>query len=142
MNRSSINVGVDIAALVLFVLLASTGSILVFELPAGSGGATVWGLTRHGWGDIHFWMAATMSGVMAVHLYLHWKWIVAKLKPLGHGKVSRRRLIMSSLALVALLAVALAPHFAEVSSAKRGFQHRGGRAEVASQPAAHLSENR
>lgn len=167
MNRSYLNVGVDIAALVLFVFLASTGLLITFQLPPGSGGGgvverplaltenvgrgfgrmgsqepikTVWGLSRHEWGDVHFWMATTMLGVIAVHLYLHCKWILAKLKPLGHGKYSRRRVIVSVIALVALLAVALAPHFAEVTEAPRGHQFRGGRVEATSLPVTQLAE--
>jgi hypothetical protein len=142
MKRSYFNVGVDIAALVLFVFLASTGLLLVFSMPPGSGGSSVWGLTRHEWGDVHFWMAMTMLGVIAVHLYLHWKWILAKLKPLGHGKFSMRRVVVCVLALVALLAMALAPHFAEVTEAPRGFQHRAGRAEAVSTPVKPVAENR
>lgn len=140
MNRSYLNVGVDIAALVLFVFLVSTGLLLVFELPPGSGHASIWGLDRHQWGDVHFWIAMTMLGIITVHLSLHWKWILAKLKPLGHGKYSRRRVIVSVVALVVLLAVALAPHFTQVTEAQRGHQFRGGRVEATSLPVTQLAE--
>ena len=162
MSRSSLNVGVDMLALVLFVLLASTGFLITFQLPPGSGGGgvverplaltenvrsgmghgmgrgmgrglgrmaarepvkTVWGLSRHEWGDVHFWIAMTMLGTMAVHIYLHWKWVLSKLKPLGHGKYSSRRVALSMIALGVLLAVALAPHFAEVAESPRETQH-------------------
>jgi hypothetical protein len=35
------------------------------------------GLTRHQWGDIHFWISLGLLVVIAVHLALHWNWIVA-----------------------------------------------------------------
>jgi hypothetical protein len=37
---------------------------------------TLWGWTRHEWGEFHFWVAWTMMAVLAMHLVLHWKWIV------------------------------------------------------------------
>jgi hypothetical protein len=32
-------------------------------------------LTRHGWGDVHFWIAAALVGGVLLHLALHWGWI-------------------------------------------------------------------
>ena len=123
MNRSNLNVGVDIAALVFFVLLASTGLLLVFELPPGSGGKSVWSLTRHDWGDIHFCIAMGMLGVIGVHLVLHWKWIAAKLKPLGHGNFSRARVVTGTIGLLALIGVAVAPHLSPPTAGLRDETH-------------------
>ncbi|MBF0299510.1 MAG: DUF4405 domain-containing protein [Oligoflexia bacterium] len=39
------------------VLLASTGFLLHHRLPHGSGRLTVLELTRHPWGDIHFYLS-------------------------------------------------------------------------------------
>ena len=39
-----------------FVLLITTGVLMRYVLPPGSGRrAAIWGLDRHGWGDLHFW---------------------------------------------------------------------------------------
>ena len=36
----------------------------------------LWGLTRHQWGDIHFWLSLGFLGILFVHIVLHWQWIV------------------------------------------------------------------
>ena len=73
---------------VLFVTLAAPGIILNWGLPPGSGGGggrfrgaggpgmrELWGLTRHEWGDVHFWIAMTMVAAVMIHLVLLWGWI-------------------------------------------------------------------
>ncbi len=53
-----------------------------YTLPAGTGHSLSWlGMTRHQWGDIHFWAAVVMLGQVLLHLLLHWKWLRAQL---GH----------------------------------------------------------
>ena len=52
-------------------------------LPPGSGGRPgghparkeLLDLSRHDWGQIHFWIAAAMVALIVVHLALHWGWI-------------------------------------------------------------------
>jgi len=91
MKRVQLNAIIDAVAFVAFMCLASTGLILRYQLPPGSGGAVgrgmgrgslqqpvelLWGLTRHDWGDYHYWIALALLAVLSVHLFLHWKWIV------------------------------------------------------------------
>lgn len=91
MKRVHLNAVVDAVAMLAFMLLASTGFVLRYQLPPGSGeihgrglgrGAMqksielLWGWTRHEWGDIHYWIALSLLIVLSVHLFLHWKWIV------------------------------------------------------------------
>ncbi len=87
MRRATVNFVVDIVSFVIFLALAATGSILRYVLPPGSGGQgfrggrplpgpnQLWGLVRHEWGDIHFWLAVTFVILMIVHIILHWGWI-------------------------------------------------------------------
>ena len=75
----------------LFLSLIFTGSIMRWVLPPGSGGGgsggehlgrgfrggrgavqTLWTLTRHQWGDVHFWIAAALVAFILLHLALHW----------------------------------------------------------------------
>ena len=109
MKRSDLNFFVDAVAFAMFVFLVATGVLMEFLLPAGSGYSTsLWGLERHGWGDIHFWIAVVFLTALAVHLYLHWKWIVSVLR--GHPREgSGVRVGLGVLGLVALLAIAVAP---------------------------------
>jgi len=57
---------------VTLVFLTSTGLLLHGKLPPGSGRASIWGLTRHEWGDIHLVLACTFIVLIVLHLGLHW----------------------------------------------------------------------
>ena len=86
MKPATKNFIVDAFALVGAVLLVSTGFLMRYVLPEGSGGpegagqgiravqrpvALLWGLSRHEWGDIHFWIAIALMIILSVHLFLH-----------------------------------------------------------------------
>lgn len=109
MKRSHLNFVVDSVAFGAFIFLVATGVIMEFLLPAGSGHwTTLWGLDRHGWGSIHFWMSVAFLAALAVHVYLHWKWIVAVMK--GRPREgSGVRVGLGVFGLLALLAIAVAP---------------------------------
>jgi hypothetical protein len=65
--------------LLAFAVLTTTGVLTRYVLPPGSGHyATLWGLDRHGWGDIHCWVAVQLLGVLALHLVLHWRRVLGR----------------------------------------------------------------
>lgn len=108
MTRNSLNYGVNLAAGVCMIGMLYTGLILAYVLPHGSGQATLLGVRRHEWGDIHFWLSVGLIALMVVHLALHWAWVCAttsNLLKLGHadGRSSRHRLV-SGIVVLALLA--------------------------------------
>lgn len=100
-------VSVDLAGFVLLVLVTVTGGIIKWYLPPGSGHGhgpgrglghalgpghghghdvsggesagpkLLWGMDRHEWGDIHFWLSVAFLVVMAAHLYQHRHWLRA-----------------------------------------------------------------
>lgn len=77
MNRTLLNIIIDLLATLSFLGMIATGYLLRFPLPPGSNKThSLWGLTRHQWGDIHFWISAALLLIMLVHLALHWNWIV------------------------------------------------------------------
>jgi mono/diheme cytochrome c family protein len=77
MSRTVINVVIDLIAALLLLGMIATGYLLRFPLPPGSNKTHVlWGLTRHQWGDVHFWISLGLLLVMLIHLALHWNWIV------------------------------------------------------------------
>ncbi len=96
MNRTKVNYVLDAALLLLGVAVLATGLLLAFVVPRGSGrrGVTLWGLGRHDWSDVHFWIAVSMVGAVVLHLVLHWDWVHAttgrylglKTNPRGSGK--------------------------------------------------------
>lgn len=77
MNRTITNIIIDLLAALLFIGMIATGYLLRFPLPPGSNKThSLWGLTRHQWGDVHFWISLGLLVVMLIHLALHWNWIV------------------------------------------------------------------
>ena len=81
MRKSNVNFIVDAVAFAAFVLLTATGVLVRYVLPPGSGHfIKLWGMDRHGWGQIHFWIAVALMGALALHLLLHWRWVVSMVK--------------------------------------------------------------
>lgn len=82
MNPNTLRFIVVAVALVLMMAMVLTGLLLKYVLPPGSGGReggrglVLWGMGRHDWGDIHWYIALTLLAVTVVHLLLHWSWVV------------------------------------------------------------------
>ena len=78
MKRTKLNFIIDVVAFVGFVVLTTTGVLMRYILPPGSGNySTIWNLDRHEWGSIHFWISAIFFSILVLHLVLHWRWIVS-----------------------------------------------------------------
>ncbi len=78
MFKNVLNFLIDLATFAVLSLLAATGLLLRFVLPPGSRGGRgllLWGLDRHEWGDIHFWLAVALGILILVHVALHWSWV-------------------------------------------------------------------
>jgi len=123
MKRTQLNFAIDVAAFVAFLFLLSTGLLLRYQLPAGSGGrhpggsgrgaadrsvTLLWGWTRHDWGYIHYWIAGLLVAILAVHVALHWKWIVCVLRG-AQGDTSGLRFGIGLASLLALMLLVAAP---------------------------------
>lgn len=133
MRRPTLNFLVDATAFVGFVFLVSTGVLMRYVLPPGSGKRTlVWGLDRHDWGALHFWIAAAFLAVLAFHVVLHGKWILSVLRGRPrHG--SGARLALGLVGLFAILALGVAPL---VSPVERLEKAGPGRSQL-ERPAVH-----
>jgi len=128
MKQSKVNFIVDALAFLFLVLLISSGLVMRFLLPPGGGDGgggrlALWGMSRHAWGDGHFYLAMALMGVLALHLVLHWRWVVSV--GAGEGRQTAR-LWLGALAMITLFAVALSPFFGSVE--KKPPAHRQGRA--------------
>lgn len=81
MKRNRLNFVLDAASVLVFLALLETGLIVKYILPPGSGGRgggqalTLWGWSRHDWGEIHFWLSAGFVALMLAHVALHWRWV-------------------------------------------------------------------
>lgn len=69
-----------------FCGLVGTGALLTWKLvPGGQGGRglRVLDMSRHEWGDIHFWCGVVMLVATVIHLVLNWAWL-KKIATSGH----------------------------------------------------------
>lgn len=81
MKRILDNLHIDLIAAALLVAMVATGYILRFPLPPGTNKSlSLWGLTRHQWGAVHFGISLGLLVLVVVHVCLHWQWIVVSVK--------------------------------------------------------------
>lgn len=130
MRKPTQNLIVDAAAFVALALMLGTGFLLRYVLPPGSGSAvgahgtgareylTVWGLSRHEWGDVHYWVSLILMALLALHLVLHWSWISSMVR--GRSREgSGRRVALGVLGLVGVIALVAAPLLSPVEQQQR-----------------------
>ena len=103
MKRSTLNFLIDLISLINLLGMIITGVIIKYILPPGSGGGhgrgfrggrgpaeqvkAVWSMTRHEWGDIHFYLSVLFIALIMVHIILHWNWIKCYFKSMfGTGR--------------------------------------------------------
>jgi len=89
-NKNRLNFWVDLIMFVDMVMVALVALILRYVLPPGTGGRhggwggedpiTFLGLARHDWGDVHWYLALALLAFLALHIYLHWRWILRQWK--------------------------------------------------------------
>lgn len=109
MKRTTANFLVDAVAFVAFVLLTATGLVERYLLPPGTGHfRALWGMNRHQWGQIHFWIAVTLMAALALHVLLHWKWLVTVVRG-RRPETSGWRVALGAVGLLGLLGLSVAP---------------------------------
>lgn len=114
MNRTKLNFIVDTIAFILFTFLLTTGILIHFVLPPQSGHLkTVLAMTRHQWGEIHFYIAFTLVLALVAHFALHWSWIVCVIKGRSKEK-SNIRFLVGATIVVILLIISLAILFSPI----------------------------
>lgn len=124
-KKSKLIILVDITAFISFIFVVSTGVLMRYVLPAGSGSSVeLLGMSRHEWGDIHFYITFIFLAILSFHLFLHWRFI----RNIFRGKVKEAgvsRLILGLIGLLAVLALAIAPFVApkEYSETHKGYQY-------------------
>ncbi len=130
MRRPTLNYLIDALAFTSFVLLVSTGILMHYILPPGQGhGSSIWGLGRHGWGDVHFWIAVAFLATLLVHFLLHWKWIVAMTRGRKRASYSEKlRIGAGAGAFAALLLLAAAPLLSPIERDAAGDETHAGEA--------------
>jgi len=90
MKKTQVNFWLELSMFLCGSLLAVTGLIQRYVLPAGqgrrgAGAETLLGWTRHDFGDLHFYVATVLVVLLAVHIVLHWSWIKCRFRELRPG---------------------------------------------------------
>jgi mono/diheme cytochrome c family protein len=100
---------IDTVAAALLTAMVGTGYILWFALPPGTNRTHIlWGLLRHQWGTLHFWISVTLLAVLAIHVALHWRWLVTSLsKRFGMAAWAERSPRLAGLTILATAALPL-----------------------------------
>mgnify|MGYP005989723713 CR=1 FL=1 len=118
MKQSGVIRLIDLFSFIVLVLMIATGILLEYTLPARSGSLSVWGMTRHEWGGLHYYISLLFLMLMVAHLFLHVKFIKSAIL----GKATREqnyRIAVGVVALLTILALAFLPVISSVEGNKR-----------------------
>lgn len=116
MKRGTLISLIDVIAFIAFLFLTSSGILLRYLLPPGSGRwSEIWGMSRHQWGELHFWFALLFFTVLALHLLQHWRFVLGLFR--GHIKEALQlRVTLGVVGLIAAIMLAIAPLISPVQS--------------------------
>ncbi|MBW8035527.1 MAG: DUF4405 domain-containing protein [Planctomycetes bacterium] len=91
MKRNTLNFWIDLLVIIALFGKIWTGLLLHYILPPGQGrgySLELWGLNRHEYGVIHFYLAVAMIALVIIHIWLHWSWICKTLSGILKTKKS------------------------------------------------------
>lgn len=101
---------VDLALWFLFCFLLGTGLMIHYRLvPGFQGGlgASFLGVSRHGWGNLHFWASCFFTAGVGYHLYLNFNAI----KMIVAGKSGLKAAVFLGIGILIILFFLLFPVF-------------------------------
>ncbi len=127
MKRATLISLIDVVAFIAFLFLTSTGIVLHYMLPPGSGRwAEVWGMNRHQWGALHFGISILFFAVLTLHLLQHWRFVLGLFR--GRLKACMQlRIALGLVGLAAVTSLSIAPLFSPVQTEGEHLErpHRG-----------------
>jgi hypothetical protein len=127
MKYSTLIKVIDLFSFAALTLMVSTAILIEYTLPPRSGGNEVLSLTRHEWGNVHFYFSIIFLFLMSAHLITHLKFIKAVI--IGKASTeSNYRIAVGIIGVIALIFLAFAPVISPVTDVNRGqhynYQHR------------------
>ncbi len=135
--RTHRNTWVNIAAAAAGFGVLATGAILWLAVGRGPGTGKIFlDWHRHQWGDLHLACSLVFTGLLLVHLLLHWRWMVNVMPRHVGGKGWLRAAAVTGLT-VALIAIAFAlladPAYEEGGAGRAEGRGAGNAAEALSE---------
>lgn len=134
MEKSKINFVIDALMFLCMTAIIGIGFLMKFSLIPGKErylkyGKNVelilFGMDRHEWGTIHLVIGLALAGLLALHIFLHWKMILALYRQLI-GSQMVRRITASAFVIVGAIFVTFSFFVQiEVQEIKRGDEHYG-----------------
>jgi hypothetical protein len=89
------------ATLLIAAIIASLSGIYFLFLPVGGfqgGRNPFYGIhvlfERHTWEELHTWGGLAMIGIAAIHLVIHWRWVISIIRRMGKA-LTEGRSVMS-----------------------------------------------
>lgn len=83
-------------------------------------------MSRHEWGDMHFYITFIFLAILSIHLILHWRFI----RNVFRGRIKKAntsRLMLGLVGLLAVLALAIAPFVVPIENSERNSGHQYGK---------------
>lgn len=112
MKRSALNFLIDVLTFLVFFAKVWTGFLIHYILPPGGGrghALTLWGMNRHDYGNVHFYLALAMVALIIVHLWLHWPWVCSIMSNLlGAPQPKRIRRVLYGTILLLVMGIVIA----------------------------------
>lgn len=106
LGKSKLNFAVDLMILVAFLAATISGLVLLTMTHGGFRGGrnpdfyrTVLFLTRDSWNDVHVWSSLGLIAGIAIHLVLHWRWIVCMVRRYAKIAPAQRKPQMEQVAI-------------------------------------------
>ena len=112
MKRNTVNFWIDLFTFIVLFAKIWTGLLVHYVLLPGQGrghALELWGLNRHEYGVIHFYLAIAMVALVVIHVWLHWSWLCNTIAVLLKKELNPSRYSLYaaiSLSIVTLLAIA------------------------------------
>ncbi len=142
-SKSKINFLVDAVGYFALMVLIGTGIIMAFILLPGrervvGDPTSIMGLTRHDWGDVHFWASIAFLAAILLHIILHWSWIVSVLRTMIQGNPYPLLIVTFVVSILLIAFPFFTPWGYEDDEVERGGR---GRSAMQEEPRVHDEES-
>ena len=114
MKKSTLNFYIDALMFLCMSAIAGIGFLIKYTLITGREGQikygsnvelSLFGMGRHEWGTVHLVISFIFLGLLALHLYLHWKTVICVFNKLVQRKAPNKMILFSFLIITSLLMI-------------------------------------